>query len=55
MSETLSYKCPCGAVHEFSPYAIAQMAAGNTLVHTCPECGWRNELEDFELIGEGRS
>jgi hypothetical protein len=41
----LEFECSqCGKVHELSNYAIAQLASGHSMVHTC-DCGNETYLE----------
>lgn len=37
----------CEKIHKMSMYAVAQLASGNPLVHTC-DCGNKTDLEPFK-------
>ena len=46
--DSYSFKCQtCGTVHSFHVDAVAQMAMGHTLTHTC-KCGAKHRVAHFK-------
>jgi hypothetical protein len=48
------YRCRCGERYPFPVYAIAQMAMGHRVTHTCDACGRQNTIlsDATVLIGK---